>query len=75
MAKIDEDHAIGRGPRRIADLATMPWPWDRNLQDDLECFGRTAPGTNTVVPLSAGARPLSQGERELVAWPNGLKAR
>ncbi len=58
---------------QLAKLPAMPWKWDPTLQDELDCFGRTAPGSNTVVPLSAGARPMSAGAKSLVDWMNGLK--
>ncbi len=58
---------------QVAKLPAMPWPWDRTLQDELDCFGRTASGSNTVVPLSAGTRPPSAGAKSVLDWMNGLK--
>lgn len=66
---------LEKARRALEKLPAMPWPWDRALQDELDCFGRTAPGPDRVVPLSAGARPTRAGQRELVVWLDRLRGR
>jgi hypothetical protein len=66
---------LEKARRALETLPAMPWPWDRTLQDELDCFGRTAPGPDRVVPLSAGARPTRAGQREIVVWLERLRSR